>query len=174
VLVRERVSTYGVQGNEGYLQVCGYDDTLAWAGDQGIILGGALGMTLIGNADDTAPMFLQLAQEIVEGVRTSSPGDILQPWVTGNGGDFPDYSAGIGVFMRYLLYAYQSNNLMRHYLADSGIADFISANAATITSDTIQQHSKGWDVASNQPINPIVGLTNDLATLVAAIAKVGT
>jgi hypothetical protein len=59
--------------------------------------------------------------------------------------------------MRYLLYAYSHNGDLKAYLRSpqSGYVDFVRANANYVLAN---------------PSEGMVGLTNDLATLVAAIA----
>jgi hypothetical protein len=164
VLVRERVGTYG---GEGYLPVCGYDHTLAWAGDQGLILGGAVEMASVGPDPQAS---LKLAQDIAWGVKLASQycnGGILQAWVSGDGGDPSDYLTGVAVYMRYLLYAYQNNPSMQSYLKDTGYVDFVCKNASEINEDRLQADNV-WDPAN--PDKVLVYLTNDLAILVAAIA----
>jgi hypothetical protein len=159
-VVRERVGTYGSQTNGSYTCVCGYQSELAWAGDQGIILGGLVDrMNEVGSGSPGYAGLLQLAQDIAAGVlsKSKSNGGILQAWVTGQGGDPGDYDTGVGAYMRYLLYAYQNNSDMQAYLRNTGYVDFVCANAAAIIP---QIDSHRWS---------LVELTNDLATLVAAI-----
>lgn len=159
-LVRERVGTYASQNDGSYPCVCGYQSELAWAADQGIILGGLVDrMSEVGSGSPEYPGLLQLAKDIAAGVKSKSQsnGGILQAWVTGQGGDPGDYDTGVGAYMRYLLYVYQNNSDMQTYLRNTGYVDFVCANAAAIIPQ-IDSHS-----------GSLVELTNDLATLVAAI-----
>jgi hypothetical protein len=80
----------------------------------------------------------------------------MQPWISGNGGDPGDYSTGVGVFMRYLLYADQKNQEMRTYTRDQSFQELLAANVAVVPPTPTQGDG-------------LVPLTNWLATLVAAI-----
>ncbi|HKP54460.1 MAG TPA: hypothetical protein VJ183_17630 [Chloroflexia bacterium] len=164
-VVRERVGTYASQSDGSYLCVCGYQSELAWAGDQGIILGGLVDrLNLIGRNNPNYQGILQLAKDIASGVmiKSRSNDGILQAWVTGQGGDPGDYDTGVGAYMRYLLYAYQSNIDMQTYLRSIGYVDFVCANAAYVV-PLIDGHQ--WSA---------VDLTNDLATVVAALVMSNT
>jgi hypothetical protein len=164
-VVRERVGTYGSKTNGSYTCVCGYQSELAWAGDQGIILGGLVDrLNLIGRSNPNYQETLQLAKDIALGVmsKSKSNGGLLQAWVTGQGGDPGDYDTGVGAYMRYLLYAYQNNSDMQSYLRSIGYVDFVCANAAAIIPN-IDSHS-----------GSVVDLTNDLATVVAALVMSNT
>jgi hypothetical protein len=156
-LVRERVATYAKDA-----QVCGYESDLAWSGDQGIIVGGLIDRMIVVPADNNPKsMVFQNAVAILLGVLAvtnrykKNPG-ILLPWTHGDGGDPKDYSTGIGVFMRYLLYADQKNENIRTYTRTSAYQALISANTA--------QALKLKPTATH-----LTMLTNLLAILVAAI-----
>jgi hypothetical protein len=169
VLVRERVGTYALKPGQGYTTVCGYDPTSCWAGDQGIIMGALIGLSLAdqdssGPSDPSdvpdADRLLQIAQGIAAGVRANSPNNILQAWVVGPGNsDYGDYDTGIGVYMRYLLYAYQSSPLMQAYFKSQGYMNFVCANAEDVMQKLDQPKTRS-----------LVDLTNYLATLTVALA----
>jgi hypothetical protein len=162
-VARERVSTYA---GPGFWIVCGYQPELAWAGDQGLFLGGLVDRMLIVGRDSPAYAgLLDLAKAIALGVKSqidAHHGGILAAWVTEtDGGDPGDYNTGIAVYMRYLLYAYQAKDssgryLLRDDLKNMGYVDFVCKNAANVMKN-YKNHSS------------VVDLTNDLATLVAAI-----
>ena len=159
-LVRERVSTFGVKDDKGqYSRICGYDPAQAWAGDQGLILGGLVDLIEmpgnVANSEDLLTWAKQIAAGVLAGANSPQHRGILPAWITGQNQDPGDYSTGIGVYMRYLLYVYQNNDDMRMYLQNIGYPDFVRANAEHVTLDSDSD---------------MVTLTNDLATLVAAIA----
>ncbi len=67
------MGTYGSQTNGSYTCVCGYQSELAWAGDQGIILGGLVDrLNLIGPNNPNYQGILQLAKDIASGVMSKS------------------------------------------------------------------------------------------------------
>jgi hypothetical protein len=86
---------------------------------------------------------------------------ILRPWRPDSvpGGDDDDYWTGIGVYMRCLLYAYQTNTELKNDLQQRDARDFIRANAEYV--------AKHPDRSTSE--DEIVNLTNNLATLVAAV-----
>lgn len=105
-LIAERVSTYANKH-----EVYAWDAYTAWAGDQGLLMSGMLSMPAQREEDKA---FAQaVAAKICKGVlahMVDSKG-LIQPWYpTGKlnklpSGDAGDYSSGVGVYMRYLLYA---------------------------------------------------------------------
>lgn len=158
-VVRERVSTYSSGG-----PVAGYQSDMAWAGDQGVILGGLVDMMLVlGKSSPQYPELLATAKAILAGSKTYLAQDgILQPWTPGMsppGGDSDDYNTGVAAFYRYVLYAFQNNIDLTTYLMSptSGYLEFVRDNA---------QHV----VDNPSPTDDLTGLTNDLARLVAAVA----
>jgi hypothetical protein len=119
-LVRERASTFISLWDSAY------DKDWAWTGDQGLLLGALREGGSAGYVESDA---FALYRDIVDGVfdngyqpRTYGgkiSGTFLLPWV-GIGAadpyntgvpqnDSPDYQTGTGVFMRYLLQAYQAD-----------------------------------------------------------------
>lgn len=124
-LVRERVSTFDEWNNVMYWDAA-YRKNLAWTGDQGLLLG----VLREGQATGYKSHVLGFYPEIVSGVfkegyhpRTygsSITGDFLVPWmeigaddpfnVLSPGGDDSDYQTGNGIFMRYLLQAYNADS----------------------------------------------------------------
>jgi len=161
-VVRERMGTYAPDDKGVCQTVCVFEPGLAWAGDQGIILGGLVDrMTALTSKSSEYQVLLQRAKAIAAGVKSQTeikkknPG-ILTAWVTETqGGDPGDYNTGVGVYWRYLLYAYQNNADLKTYFEQTGQTDFVCSNA--------------------QHITPLIGsdnfvdLTNYLAVLVAAI-----
>jgi hypothetical protein len=149
VLVRERVATYA-NGD----RVCGYESELSWSGDQGIMVGGLIDWLTAVPGDSEA---FRNAAGILDGVYVKSEpnGGVLKPWTNGDGGDPDDYSTGVGVFMRYLLYADQNNDKIRSTTRGARYQKLIDANVNSVL---------------NTPIgSDFVALTNSLAILVAAI-----
>jgi hypothetical protein len=146
--------------------VCGYQSELAWAGDQGLFLGGLVDrMLVVGRDSPDYAGLLDLATAIALGVKSqidAHHGGILTAWVTEtDGGDPGDYDTGVAVYMRYLLYAYQAKDragryLLRDVLKDMGYVDFVCKNTANVMNN-YKNHSS------------VVDLTNDLAMLVAAV-----
>ena len=135
---------------------------LAWAGDQGLILGGLVDrMRYTSSAMEYAEM-LGTAVQILGGVRDHLAVDgILQPWTPGQpppAGDEGDYCTGVAVCMRYLLYAWQNNTDLHVELAKPAYQQFIRTNAERV----IAQPS---DCNTDEMAN----LINDLAVLVTAI-----
>lgn len=129
VLVRERVSTYA---NGEW--VGGYDKDTFWAGDQGLILGGLVDRMAM--RDPEAPErgeLLELAKRILQGVHEQMvEKGVLQPWISADGsapgGDPGDYTTGIGVFMRYLLYAFNNCAELRDTIRTLGFGDVAVSN----------------------------------------------
>lgn len=187
-LVRERMPTYGSKFGTNYVPVCGYRPGLAWAGDQGLILGGLVDrMHMVGANSPEYPTLLQLSKDIVTGVRSqidTHHKGILSAWVTDTqGGDFADYSTGVGVYWRYLLYAYQNNADLREFLIQEKYGDFVCDNASHISNGSldIDKAPVTWgpgtvinpvitdDNGNREVANAVVALTNDLALLGTAI-----
>jgi hypothetical protein len=138
--------------------VYGYEPDLAWAGDQGLLTGGMIDWMIVNGTDDTTSSnAFKDAAGILHGVaeRTLARSDkIVQPWVSGAGGDPSDYATGVGVFMRYLLYADQKNQNLRPTTRSTGYKQLLLANVKQVL---------------NQPVGTdFVTLTNNLAILVAA------
>jgi hypothetical protein len=117
-------------------------------------------MQLVGPGSPEYSLLRNLAQMIAAGVIDSLVADgLLQPWTPGQlspCGDDGDYNTGPAVYMRYLLYAFQTNTDIRNYLRATGYPAFVQSNAAYVA-----DHPSGD--------KDMVGLTNDLATLTAAI-----
>ncbi len=174
-VVRERVSTYanGEQDDD-------FSSDLAWAGDQGLILGGLLRFTDAVPAHRQA--ILNLAKRITDGVQEYlSDGTRFFPWSnvrnphvdpiggpnigSSPDGDDNDYNTGIGVYMRYLLYAYQTNNEMRRHLQDTGYPELVLKFAEDFASQ-----DQGLCYRDEENCDDLVRYTNKLAALVAALA----
>jgi len=165
-VVRERVGLYA-SGNV----VPGYRANFAWTGDQGLVLGGLVDqMKIVGQGSEYAAL-LDLAKKILAGVKDhlSDPKtQLLRPWAPytdpdnpdsdhgAPGGDVDDYMTGVAVFMRYLLYAFQTNADLKSYMATLGYRDWVCKNA-----DYVLKHPAD--------ATKLIYLTNDLATLVTAV-----
>ena len=159
VLVRERVSTYA-NGN----QVDGYYADTAWAGDQGLILGGLVDrMAILGSDHPERADLLDLATRILQGVQEKMVQDgELQPWIGPTPGNDPDdYLTGIAVFMRYLLYAFNNCPELREPIR----SDF----AKLAASNGQEQPSKNPNWRDGDVTQEMTLITNQLALLVAAI-----
>lgn len=161
-VVRERVSTF----HSGKMDA-GYRPDLAWAGDQGLILGGLVDrMLIVGKTSPEYERLLATARKLLAGTKdyladkeTDKRG-ILLPWRPdpAPGGDNGDYWTGIAVYMRYLLSAFQNEDL-KEDIQQKDYQDFIRANA-----EYVVEHPN-----RSQSNDTVVNLTNDLAILVAAI-----
>lgn len=157
VVIRERASVY----HDGH-QDPGFVPDLAWLGDQGLILGGAVDFVASLPNDPKAPEMLKLAEDITDGVLhyfvatvtvNGTTAEIFLPWShsenpTGTSpageapgfGDSWDHNTGVGVYMRYLLHAYNTNAQLRAHLQISGYpalvknyAEFLLKNSAFVT-----------------------------------------
>jgi hypothetical protein len=159
-VVRERVPRY-----KSSAKVYGYRPTFAWAGDQGLILGGLVDRML--NEPDPNDQMLGFAENILAGTKEYLTVDgILLPWWPDPApdGDRYDYRTGTGVFMRYLSYAYQSKLKkpdLKTYLTKN-YWDFVRENVEYV----LQYPSPK---TGTDPNALLITLTNDLATLVAGI-----
>ena len=170
-VVRERVSCFlsGMEDRPGE----GYRSDLAWTGDQGLILGGLVDrMRIVPSGSAEYKALLGIARQILAGTMDylvdTEPDKrgILLPWRTGDapGGDDDDYWTGIGVFMRYLLYAYQNNTDLKSDLRQEDAQVFVLANAEYVVHNPDRPQST----------DPVVNLTNNLATLVAAVGMLSS
>jgi hypothetical protein len=157
-VIRERPATFA-----NLEEVPGYNPRVAWAGDQGIILGGLVDRMRVvqGGDPNVYANLLSKAKAIAAGVKsvvTTHYEGILGAWVNTTQGesdpDPEDYATGPGVYWRYLLYAYQNNADLKKYFKDTGQIDFARQNA---------EHPRRA-VGSDD----LVDLTNRLAALVAA------
>ena len=182
-VVRERVSVYHSRVRDFH-----YDPNVIWAGDQGLILGGLL-RSIGAVPSDLDPQILDLAKRITDGVLeylSESDDEILIgtrffPWSnvihptpstiggSPNGGDDNDYDTGIGVYMRYLLYAYQTNSEMRQHLQDTGYPELVRMYA-----EDFAAQDQGLCYPIPQPdegehCSDLVKYTNKLAVVVAAL-----
>jgi hypothetical protein len=158
--VRERVSAYASS-----TPTWAYRESLAWSGDQGLILGGLVDRMIMEPKDYKA--MLEIARRIVNGSRQYlvDQTGILLPWQETDGqgapgGDVGDYMTGPGVFMRYLLYTWRANSDLKASLREVGYLDVVRANADRACDYPVT--NKGDDEAMTL-------LTNNLATLTAAV-----
>ena len=165
-VVRERISSY-VSG----LKVHGYRSDLAWAGDQGLIIGGLVErMEIVKKGDPTYSAMLAVTRQILAGVREylAVDGRLLAWWpdpppgycLRRPAGDPEDYRTGVAVYMRYLLYVYLLNNedLRPDLLPYTG---FVHTNA--------RQAMQYPSLTDGRVDSTMIALANDLAVLTAAI-----
>lgn len=165
-VVRERVSKFK-SGEKDWV----YDPEFSWAGDQGLILGGWLNrLRMPGLSAPEYKAIIESATSLLFGsqdylTRGKAKG-ILQPWwpSKGIGGDEfnkykRDYWTGQAVYMRYLLAAFQVQDL-RKSLQSQVFQDFIRQNADSVVNDPKREPAP----------QELVRLSNDLAILVAAVA----
>ena len=110
-----------------------------------------------------------VARGILEGVRSllvNSQG-ILQPWIPAGEsfqGDSSDYSTGVGVYMRYLLYAFQQDTSLKQYILQT-YQPFIQINAEAVCNSI----ATCPPLPDGKCIEPMECLLNQLAVLNAAI-----
>ncbi|MBM3649655.1 MAG: hypothetical protein FJX11_17890 [Alphaproteobacteria bacterium] len=168
--VRERVSCFAPTTSDSKGKTDPYyDKDLAWAGDQGLILGGLVDrMALVGKASQDYEKAHHRAHLLMNGAKDylarnpTQPG-ILQPWQPyppagpAPGNDPDDYWTGPAVYMRYLVSAFGNGDL-KSYLLQNYQA-FIRANAQYVVDNPSRPQSS----------DTVVNLTNDLAILVAAV-----
>jgi hypothetical protein len=156
-LVRERVGHLAQS-----LPAPGFQLDWAWAGDQGLILGGLSDAMLHLDPVSRGPL-LKRAEDLLRGVslRLAKNNNNVVRSYTEEGhipsGDFANYQTGSGVFWRNALYVWKTNPDLQRFLTQPEYQAIIraSADAALFT--------------------PIAGasfeeLTNQVATLVAATA----
>jgi|GEM_PF-1170141 len=159
VYVRERVGYYA-NGDQVYQ----YRPPLAWAGDQGLILAGLLDYAGLPKTDQS---LIDTASKLLEGSRAylTGPDGILRNWydwknASAPGGDTGNYMTGSGVYMRYVLYAYRTNDTLKAQIASPDFRQFLKTNAdACLTPPELD---------AGDPNGNVTILTNYLATLVAA------
>ena len=162
-LVRERVSSF-LSGNTDVA----YQRDWYWTGDQGLILSALVDrMRMVPSGSPEYGQLLATARQVIAGTRDHlvdrdmDRRGILRSWRPDSvpGGDDKDYWTGIGVYMRSLLYAYQTNTELKNDLQQQDAQDFIRANAEYV--------AKHPDRSTSE--DKVVNLTNNLATLVAAV-----
>jgi hypothetical protein len=167
-VVRERVGTFRPlpPGNKPGAQDEKYRTDLAWAGDQGLVLGALVDrMRMVPGGSPEYRQVLATARQLLAGTmdylvdRETDPRGILRAWWPdpAPGGDDDDYLTGPGIFFRSLLYAYRANTELKNDLLQPAAQDFIRANAENVANPDRPQSE-----------DPIVNHANDLATLVAA------
>ncbi|MFC3231182.1 hypothetical protein ACFOGJ_28295 [Marinibaculum pumilum] len=156
-VVRERVSAYADGSTE---DVLGFQSKLAWAGDQGLLLGGLVSMMKArGPQHHDYPLMLTVARQLLTGIQDYLvAGGLLQAWAGGDApaGDKADYLTGIASCMRYLLYAWQQGEALRPAMDNDDFKAFVRRNA-----DAAAERSR-------IDRGDMTDRTNDLATLVLA------
>lgn len=181
VVIRERVSTYA-----GNVEDPKFSADLAWAGDQGLILGGLLRfIDALPSGEPDPQAMTNLAKRITDGVleyltESDAEGTRFFPWsrvrnpkvdpIGGPNigpspdGDDNDYNAGIGVYMRYLLQAYKMNKELHQHLQDTGYPEVVRQYA-----EDFAAHDRGLCYRDENNCDELVRNTNKLAALVAAL-----
>ena len=159
-IVLERVSTYKngqpVNPPEWHKLHC------AWCGDQGLMLGAMVDYLLL---QPGAALACNLITGIMQGVASHMQSNsILSPWypLADNplpGVDAADYASGIGVYMRYLMYAYNNNATVRQ---------MVNANTAGVKDLIINMANACGTPAFPAYGNGIFDLFNQLSTLLTA------
>lgn len=176
-VVRERVSEFKPTTNKGNHYVDpAFRSELAWAGDQGLILGGLVDrMRIVGKTSLEYPVLLAMARKLIAGTKDylapsiSNPPGVLCPWWPftdaphqgAPGDDQNDYWTGPAVYMRYLLNAFQNEDL-RNDILKPDYQSFIRANAQCVLDSPDRPQTFC-------PVDRVVDQTNNLAILVAAI-----
>jgi hypothetical protein len=163
VLVRERVGSFANGTTK-----CGFVPDFAWAGDQGLILGGLVDLMSRWQAHPAGyGPALNLAKQILSGVKTGGlfrPDGTLLPWTGGDapGGDNCDYLTGIGVFLRYLLYALRNNADLKPVIVRE-YRDLVLENAM------LTPYDDAGCTKDSHTDHKMTVATNRLASLVAAL-----
>ena len=164
VLIRERVSTFA----DGHTTP-GYEPERAWAGDQGILLGALVEMARLEHDPAKQKYYYKLANAVLGAIPTKlSNAGILLPWTPADTIDpifDKDYSTGIGVFMRYLLYVYEHDAILGPVIA-AKYPNFITANANAVCTAV----GKCPPLPDKSPMDSMECRLNQLAVLNAAVA----
>lgn len=182
--IRERVPSY----KNPNVDVWGYRRYLAWAGDQGLTVAAFADYLQInpGNSDlrklllDRSTDLLRgalyyIAEKRMDGNGALVPGGRLRDWhdpdsPAAPGGDAGNYRTGSGAFWRSVQHAYEiDGDFERLIPAIGGFKDFLAFNADAACDSaaaTLPEHVRSPDEA-------LVGVTNDLATLMAGIRILG-
>lgn len=180
MLLRERVTIY----KSGRRVASPTNGDWYWAGDQGLALGGLITRAeRPGLAEAERIRLENQAKRLVNGVvakmtESDEKGRrYILPWhpytdESDHGavnGDVDDYSTGIGVFLRYALYAYQNNDNLNAFLSGSDFKKLVRDNADHACALRCDCHH------TNKGNNPqtdtrILFYANDLASFVMAHA----
>ena len=140
----------------------GFQTEWAWAGDQGLILGG-LSDAMLHLAPGFRRPLLKRAEDLLRGIslRLAKNNNNVVRSYTEEGqvpdGDIANYQTGSGVFWRNALYVWKTNPDLQRFLAQPEYQTIIRASA---------------DAALFAPIGgaSFEQLTNQVSTLVAATA----
>jgi hypothetical protein len=144
-LVLERVSTY--KNGQAVQPQWWHELKTSWCGDQGMMLGAMVDFRK-NNPDESAG-------RLIEGIMQGVPGkmqlnSILMPWypLTNNpleGTDKADYASGVGVYMRYLLYAYKNSPTVKGWVDSNKyrIKEMILHNADICVKDNFPEYGNG-------------------------------
>lgn len=176
-LVRERVFVNGDKG---------YDPTVVWLGDQGIILGWLVHLMNTGKTQTvglTNQQALSFAKQIIKGSERcliSRRTGLLMPWTAWDpnavnqrcgietgvppGDDKDDYNTGVSVFLRHLSAVYQTNPELKTFI-DSTSFPRVIAEEAKLMAGAMGQTS---ETTCSSACTSIVETVNKLALYNAA------
>ena len=166
-LIRERVSAYAAKGS----RVVGWQPENSWGGDQGLLLG-ALADYRRQQIGPPKINFDWWLNEIMGGVagsmlKTENDHTYMMPWFPTTAfnwferTDAGDYASGIGVYMRYLNYAYSFDPAVQKALKEDAnpMRVLIFNSAQTVMADKLPSWGGG-----------VFDYFNQLAILVMAIS----
>jgi len=171
-LIRERVSAY-YDGTA----VNGWNADTSWGGDQGLVLGALADYKRYFKDPSRIQWIDPWLTQIMGGVSGSMKGTttdgvtFLMPWFPTDGNwfestDANDYSSGIGVYMRYLNYAYGFDQVVQNYVnhAFGSMHNLILSSAATVLAGELPKWKSSW--SKDYPFDYF----NQLAIMVMAIS----
>jgi hypothetical protein len=147
-LIRERVSEYFAKGN----RVVGWEPENSWGGDQGLLLGALADYKRQPHGTIKINIDWWL-NALMSGVANSMSGTdgryrYLMPWISKTNWfhfDEGDYSSGIGVYMRYLNYAYAFDPIVQKALNDNANAMhvLVLSSAQAVMADKLPSWGDG-------------------------------
>lgn len=137
-LIRERVGYYA----DGSKSAFYHEGQNAWAGDQGLFMGGLLDYAIASRTPAALDLAIKIIKGVVQQMQQAPTYDgqqiilagyipyenALSPFTNDPG----DYQSGLGVLMRYLYYCYRNDSQVRQIMNGSNYRTAISkaANAA--------------------------------------------
>lgn len=160
VVVRERMPWTGLNTQPN--KSIGLDFTQAWAGDQGLVLGGLIDAMAAGVAPQSAQ---NTCLDILDGMKSYvSGGGTMLNWMSADGkapgNDTSDYCTGLGAFLRYFTYAYRNCAWVKAHCAN-GYGTYVVDMCKTLNTNEryLSQFPDGTDLSMS---------VNTLALMVAA------
>jgi len=198
-LVRERVGTFALYNgcyaiDPVYKCSSVNKNAMIWTGDQGLVTGAMVdlmdmeGVTDPPDSDSVKHILNGILNHLTQSQKDcpydSLPEGVLRPWIyfngwqkgcdgegfqLDNGGE--NYKTGPGVFMRYLLYAYQNNEDLKDYIK-LNFGEFIMNNANAVMYKNYECGCCKHPITEGTPydICNLACQTNRLATLLMALA----